>query len=75
MRMEVSSALHVLEASRRRGGERGGELVEGNARVHVVDRMIIHVPRQPFVRWMREHNAGRVPRILVVVGGLSLIHI
>ena len=69
--MKISPALDMFETSFR--GSKGiSEFMEGDARVHMVNCMVVHVPGQPLVCRVRKHNTSSVPCISVVVGGCVL---
>ena len=55
---EVPALLDVPELSPRRV-ECAAQLVEGDARVHVVDGVVVHAPGEPLVRRVGEHHARK----------------
>ena len=59
---EVPALLDVPELSPRRV-ECAAQLVEGDARVHVVDGVVVHAPGEPLVRRVGEHHARSVPAV------------
>mmetsp|Transcript_41213 Transcript_41213/g.133106 ORF Transcript_41213/g.133106 Transcript_41213/m.133106 type:complete len:210 (+) Transcript_41213:39-668(+) len=63
---KVPALLDVPELSPRRV-ECAAQLVEGDARVHVVDGVVVHAPGEPLVRRVGEHHPCSVPRVAVVV--------